>query len=228
MDHCAVYASGPAPREALPAAEPGPPDPFDLGPVTGFYLPRFQNLGERDDAPFLRGYGVQGGVGRGRAAWSLVAYGEVLPDAANRVTLDPARRDAHGLPVARVEYAYGPNERAMIRHMRESLRAIARAGGLAEPRTGLARAVARLLTGSSDGAFHPGSSNHEVGGARMGADPARSVVDPASRLWDVPNVFVCDGACFPSSGFQNVTLTLMALAVRASETIVRARRAGGP
>lgn len=236
MDHCMVYATGPASREAHSGPEPGPRDPYDLGLVHGFYMPRFQNLGERDDAPFLRGYGVQGGIGRGRAAWSLVAYGEVLPRVGNRVTLDPKRKDALGLPAPRIAYSYGPNERAMIQHMHASLREIARAGGLAAGRIGRTgptsltrRAVdtlARSRLYTEDGALIPGSSNHEVGGARMGSNPASSVVDPSNRLWDVPNVYVTDGACFPSCGFQNVTLTLMALTVRASQAIVRECEAG--
>jgi choline dehydrogenase-like flavoprotein len=63
----------------------------------------------------------------------------------------------------------------------------------------------------------PGMFVHEVGGARMGADPAASVVDPWCRAWDVPNVLVTDGACWPTSGWQNPTLTQMAITARACD-----------
>jgi choline dehydrogenase-like flavoprotein len=76
------------------------------------------------------------------------------------------------------------------------------------------------------GALHPGGAIHETGGARMGADPLRSVVDANNRCWDVPNVLVTDGACFVSPGSQNHTLTIMALTVRASELLLAAWRRG--
>jgi choline dehydrogenase-like flavoprotein len=61
----------------------------------------------------------------------------------------------------------------------------------------------------------PGMFVHEVGGARMGTDPRESVVDPSCRTWEVPNLLVTDGACWPTSGWQNPTLTEMAVTARA-------------
>jgi choline dehydrogenase-like flavoprotein len=52
------------------------------------------------------------------------------------------------------------------------------------------------------------------------------VVDRYGRLWEVPNVVVADGACFPSGCCQNVTLTIMALAARAAEHLARELLAG--
>jgi choline dehydrogenase-like flavoprotein len=63
--------------------------------------------------------------------------------------------------------------------------------------------------------MHLGIAIHEAGGARMGEDRRRSVTDPRNRVWDCPNVFVTDGACLPSTGCQNPTLTIMALTARA-------------
>ena len=62
---------------------------------------------------------------------------------------------------------------------------------------------------------------HETGGARMGDKPDNSVLNSYCQCWDADNVFVTDGACFVSSGFQNPTLTMMALTVRACRFIVR-------
>jgi choline dehydrogenase-like flavoprotein len=54
-------------------------------------------------------------------------------------------------------------------------------------------------------------------GARMGSSPRDSVVDPYCRVWDAPNVYVTDGACWPTSGWQNPTLTEMAITARAAD-----------
>ena len=61
----------------------------------------------------------------------------------------------------------------------------------------------------------------------MGTDPASSVLDPFGRLWDAGNVVVADGAAFPAGCWQNITLTIMALAVRAAEHLAQELRAGG-
>ena len=55
----------------------------------------------------------------------------------------------------------------------------------------------------------------------MGLNPRTSVLDPYNRVWDIPNVLVVDGACFPSSGPQNPTLTMMAIALRASRQLAK-------
>jgi choline dehydrogenase-like flavoprotein len=72
----------------------------------------------------------------------------------------------------------------------------------------------------------PGMAIHELGTARMGVDPKKSVTDPYNRLHDVKNVFVMDGACFVSSGCQNPTLTMMAITVRACDHLVEGFRRG--
>jgi choline dehydrogenase-like flavoprotein len=87
--------------------------------------------------------------------------------------------------------------------------------------TGFLRQIQKEWTLSTPGMFV-----HEVGGARMGGDPGTSVVDPECALWDVPNVFVTDGACWVTSGWQNPTLTQMAITARAASRIADAARAG--
>ena len=67
----------------------------------------------------------------------------------------------------------------------------------------------------------PGMAIHEVGSARMGVDPKKSVLNPVNQAHDVRNLFVMDGACFVSSACQNPTLTMMAITVRACEYIVK-------
>ena len=67
----------------------------------------------------------------------------------------------------------------------------------------------------------PGSIIHEVGGARAGTRAKDSVVDPYGRVWGVPNLWVVDGAVFPSNAHKNPTLTIIAFAWRASEAMLR-------
>jgi choline dehydrogenase-like flavoprotein len=72
----------------------------------------------------------------------------------------------------------------------------------------------------------PGLFVHEVGGARMGSDAKSSVVNPFCQIWDVSNVLVTDGACWPSTGWQNPTLTEMAITARACAYAVEKLKRG--
>jgi choline dehydrogenase-like flavoprotein len=66
-----------------------------------------------------------------------------------------------------------------------------------------------------------GAAIHECGGARMGSDPAKSVLNEYNQCWDAKNVFVTDSSCFVSNGTCGPTLTTMALTTRACEYIAR-------
>ena len=69
-------------------------------------------------------------------------------------------------------------------------------------------------------------ASHEVGCARTGADARTSVLTPFQRFHDVGNVFVMDGSGFPSSGYANPTLTMMALAVRSTDHLLDQMKRG--
>jgi choline dehydrogenase-like flavoprotein len=73
----------------------------------------------------------------------------------------------------------------------------------------------------------PGESIHELGTCRMGTDPKKSVLNGWNQAHDVKNLFVVDGSSFVCGGVQNPTLTLMALALRASEYLAAESRRGG-
>jgi choline dehydrogenase-like flavoprotein len=193
----------------------------------GIYVIRFRNLaGEPPHPGFLRGYGYQGqmvpsfdfdggastteGAGRLR----LIAFGESLARDDNRVTIDPDLRDAWGIPALRIHMSHGPNEKAMMRDAAEQAARMLEAAG--------ARNVV-----ASPKMTTPGMAVHELGTARMGDDPARSVLDAFNGLHDAPNVYVMDGACFVSSGCQNPTLTMMALTLRACDRLIERFGAGG-
>ena len=195
--------------------------------ANGIYVIRFRNLasGPRH-ARFIRGYGYQGGAGMGfhfgaegfGASYKnavrggvygveLGAFGESLARWDNYCDIDPKLNDAWGIPALRITMTHGPNEAAMMEDAAVAAAEMLEAGG--------ARNI-KINTGLQ----MPGMAIHELGTARMGADPKKSVLDPWNQTHDVKNLFVMDGACFVSSGCQNPTLTMMAITVRACDRLV--------
>lgn len=210
---------------------------FSDGRANGIYVPRFRNI--KDKHPnFIRGYGMQGGSQRGytfshakqtpgfgaefkklvrenpnEVSFWLGAWCEMLPRFENRVYIDPVKVDAWGIPALRVECAHGDNERAMARDVIESIQEMVDAAGF---QTMFVNATPAP----------PGFCIHEVGTARMGADPKTSILNKWNQTWDVSNVFVTDGAAFASIGCQNPTLTMMAITARACDYIAEEHKRG--
>jgi choline dehydrogenase-like flavoprotein len=238
MDHTMVFLNGPVSPDRFdncPYADShtnGAGDPYDFGNSHGFYIPAFANVSNRQ-ANFIRGYGIQGAIGREKASWYLLSFGAMLPRYRNRIDLDPAVKDAWGIPAARIDVAFSENEYKMIEDQKISLHQLAREGGLEIsrlPASGIAGRTLMRATGSqlydTSGAFVPGTAIHEVGGAAMGSGPETSVVDAFNQCWDAPNVVVVDGACFVSTGPQGPALTIMALAARSCHHIAKELRNG--
>jgi choline dehydrogenase-like flavoprotein len=198
-------------------------DGFDFA-ATGLYIPSFC---EKESKSFPGGYGIQVAIGRGAPTWGMFAYGEMQPRYENHVSLDPTVKDVWGIPVARIDCSHSQDEVNMVAHMKRKLPEIAAAGGLQVDRNrefGRGSTLLRLLQSKFSvtyDAFWPGGAIHETGGARMGDKPDNSVLNSYCQCWDADNVFVTDGACFVSSGFQNPALTMMALTARACRFIVR-------
>jgi choline dehydrogenase-like flavoprotein len=191
----------------------------------GMFIARFRNVGD-DASPFLRGYHYQGsasrqawprganapGIGlslkaelRTPGPWTMFVggLGECLPNPDNHVTLDPQAVDRWGIPQPRIQFGWTDNERAMAVDMAKEAGAMLAAAGATDIKT------------SAD-LSPPGSGVHEAGTARMGRDPKTSVLNGQNQAHEVPNLFVTDGACLPSSPNQNPSLTYMALSARAA------------
>jgi len=132
----------------------------------------------------------------------LDGFGEMLPRHENYIELDPHLVDAWGIPALRVNCAYSDNEKAMQDDMVVSATEMFEAMGATD-----------IRTFKDDNP--PGLVIHETGTARMGRDPKTSVLNAHNQMWDVPNVFVTDGACMPSTANQNPSITYMALTARA-------------
>jgi choline dehydrogenase-like flavoprotein len=197
------------------------------------YIPRFRNV--KDKHPdFVRGYGFESrayreGWNRGQymsgfgpqfkksligdlGPWkfSMYGFGEMLPNHENKIEIDPHLVDAWGIPALRISVAYGPNERKLLDDMVVSATEMLEAMGATDIEP----------IHETDNA--PGLVIHEMGTARMGRDPKTSVLNMHNQLWDVPNVFMTDGACMASTANQNPSITYMALTARAADYAVRA------
>jgi choline dehydrogenase-like flavoprotein len=168
------------------------------------FLPRFD--ARTSPSPQAgRGYGVQvyefAGTG-GQSHFAAFSFGEMTPRKENKVMLDPDRTDAWGIPILRIGCTYNEMEMACARDQTRALRELADLSGVE-------------LTRIHETPPPPGSAYHECGSARMGDDPGNSVVDPNNECWEARGLYVTDGACFPSQGYQNPTLTMLALTARA-------------
>jgi len=130
--------------------------------------------------------------------------GHDMPYLDHTVTLDPAVRDVFGLPVARITWSRGRYEQVAQQFYAPLMKKLMKSAG-----AGVALAVP-----DTDNTGGPPSGAHILGGMMMGADPATSVTDAYGRVHGLDNVYVADGASFVTSGAQNPTNTIMAVALR--------------
>jgi choline dehydrogenase-like flavoprotein len=198
----------------------------------GIYVPRYRNLkGSAERLPFLRGFGYQGGASRmgwqamarltpgfgaefkrslrrpGPWIMNLIGFGECLPRSENRMLLHPNKVDRFGVPLVSFQFRWSDNELAMLAQMQ------------ADAVEMLERAGAAQVVPYDDGKVG-GSAIHEMGTARMGDDPADSVLNGFNQAHDVANLFVTDGSAMTSSSCVNPSITYMALTARAVDHAV--------
>jgi choline dehydrogenase-like flavoprotein len=201
----------------------------------GFYIPRYQNLG-KDKRDYLRGFGYQGRAQRTNFSrlndstligeelkkavreagpWTIgmTAFGEILPYHENHMKLDRSRKDKYGLPLLSVNAVVRENERKMEKDMVSDAAEMLEGAGY------------KNVTVRSDN-FNVGNSIHEMGTARMGADPRKSVLNKYNQMHACKNVFVTDGSFMVSSGCQNPSLTYMAFTARAVDYAVSESKKG--
>lgn len=197
----------------------------------GIYIPRFRNKNGEEGIGFKRGYGYQGAASRAPAApvgfgasmkhgmrsygpwqFAIGAFGECLPYRDNHVSLHPDKIDRFGMPLMRFDVTFRDNELKMMDDALAQAEAMLKGIGLSN---------IRALRGE----HVPGDAIHEMGGARMGKDPAKSVLNGWSQAHDASNLYVTDGAQMASSSCVNPSLTYMALTARAADHAVKALRA---
>jgi choline dehydrogenase-like flavoprotein len=202
----------------------------------GIYIPRFRNVGNDKRKDYVRGFGYQGAASRGSwwrgvkemsfgeelknelttpGPWGIGfgGFGECLPYAENRATLNNEKKDVHGLPTLSIDAGWKENEKAMRKDIIVAAAEMLEASGFKNVST-------------FDGADNIGLGIHEMGTARMGKDPKTSVLNQWNQVHEAPNVFVTDGAAMTSSGCQNPSLTYMALTARAANHAVEELKKG--
>jgi choline dehydrogenase-like flavoprotein len=201
---------------------------------TGLFIPRYVNLDKiTENKNFIRGYDYQGAGGT-RNHWSrginepgvgaefkeslfkpggwnmgLMGFGECLPYAENRVSLDPEKKDKWGLPLLVIDAGFRENEMKMREQIKADAAEMLEVAGFKNVR------VFDEIGGMGVGV-------HEMGTARMGRDPKTSVLNGNNQVHSVPNVFVTDGACMTSASCVNPSITYMALTARAVDFALKA------
>lgn len=160
----------------------------------------------------------------------IQTHSEQAPNPDSRIVLG-RERDVLGSPVARIEWRLTELERRTAETMAQTLAEELARLGLAQTRPAdwLADPA-----GSWESRF--GDAYHHAGATRMAADPAHGVVDPDCRVHGVAGLYVAGSSVFPTSGFANPTLTIVAMALRLADHLrgrvgvsgARAARSAGP
>jgi len=159
--------------------------------------------------------------------------GEMLPNPDTYCEIDPEVVDQWGIPVLRFHFKWTDYELLQAKDMQETFRSIVETMGgeykakRVEDADNADEGVKSFIHGEYPFGIEPGGKIiHEVGTARMGADPKTSVLNGFCQAHDVKNLFVADGAPLVTNPDKNPTLTIMALSWRASEYLLDEARKG--
>jgi choline dehydrogenase-like flavoprotein len=142
-----------------------------------------------------------------------MSRGECLPYETNQVSLDKEQKDQWGLPIVRINFEFGENEKAMVEDQKNHGMEMLEKAGFKNIRSFYYNTVG-------------GRAVHEMGTARMGNDPKTSVVNGNNQLHEVPNVYITDGSFMTSSSCINPSLTYLAFTARACEHAVNELKKG--
>ncbi|TQV66734.1 GMC family oxidoreductase [Exilibacterium tricleocarpae] len=138
--------------------------------------------------------------------------GEMIPNEDCYCEIDPDVVDQWGIPVLKFHWQWSDHELNQAVHMQKTFAEIAGRMG--------AKTTSTVHTDGAKAIHNGGAIIHEVGTTQMGNHPNRSVLNAHCQSWEVPNLFVTDGAPFVSNADKNPTLTIMALAWRTSDYVI--------
>ncbi len=205
-----------------------------LSGAGSFFIPIGRNQSTKNK--FVGGYGIWGGIDRfeppdalkrykDTKTGFLIGHGEVLPNNKNTVSLSK-NTDQYDISIPHISIVWRENEKRMVKEMNRMIELIINSGnGNIIPvdqilNIPFAKQILNKAVAAKNNAPPPGYYIHEVGGAPMGNDKEKSVLDNWNRLWECSNVLVVDGACWPTSSWQSPTLTMMAITKRACEKAI--------
>ena len=143
----------------------------------------------------------------------IASHSTSLPVETNTISLNPEVQDAWGLPALRMTYRDHPDDLKTMQFFQDRAMELLEAAGARQK-------WVSYPVHEQDFAFHL------LGTCRMGGDPKTSVVNKYHRAHDVPNLFICDGSSFVTSGRGQPTCTIQALAFRAADHIIRSAKSG--
>jgi choline dehydrogenase-like flavoprotein len=139
---------------------------------------------------------------------SIEGFGTVEPRYENKITLDPHRRDEYGMPEIQIHLDYNEADKVLLGKAAEGVKQVSSVIGT--PLVSLALE-------------EPIAGDHEAGTCRMGDDPATSATDRYGQIHGISGLYVADNSVFPIMGAANPTLTMVALAIRTADHIIRQR-----
>jgi len=149
---------------------------------------------------------------------SFAGRGEMIPNEDCFCDLDPVVKDKWGIPVLRFHWKWSDHETRQAAHMQKTFAELIEAMG--------GRVTAPPAANGALAIEPGGKIIHEVGGTIMGSNPRNSVTNQWCQTWDIKNLFVTDGGPFCSNADKNPTLTMMALAWRASDYLLEEMKKG--
>ena len=205
-----------------------------LSGAGSFFIPIGRNQSTKNN--FIGGYGIWGGIDRfeppdvlkkykDTKTGFLIGHGEVMPNYKNTVSLSKSK-DIYDISIPHISIVWRENEKRMVKEMNRMIELIINSGnGKIIPANEIVnipftKQILNKSVAIKKDAPPPGYYIHEVGGAPMGNNKEKSVVDKWNRLWECSNVLVVDGACWPTSSWQSPTLTMMAITKRACEKAI--------
>ena len=234
MDHISTCRFFTIPNNRNSTNLPNKNNSHLLSGAGSFFIPVGRDQSNKNN--FVGGYGIWGGIDRfeppdflkkykNTKMGFLIGHGEVLPNNKNTVTLSEST-DQYDISIPHISMAWRENEKEMVSEMNRLIELIIKSGnGTILPVNEIlnipfARQILSKAVAIKNDAPPPGYYIHEVGGAPMGNNKEKSVVDNWNRLWECKNVLVVDGACWPTSSWQSPTLTMMAITKRACEQAI--------
>ena len=173
---------------------------FGIGGLLGYGYRRFVR---GDNVLTVDGWSKQPQKARRFGSFEVILHLEQRPEPQNRVTLG-RERDALGQSRAEIHWRWSAQDEASALRGRDIL-------GEEIERSGLGRLV------HDDEIVLRGSVHHHMGTTRMHHDPRNGVVDEHCRVHGVNNLFVAGSSVFPTGGYANPTLTIVALALRLAD-----------
>lgn len=215
----------------LPQLLGQPSFPDNVSASTVAWMPRWQNLENPRQEKFIRGYSVypDGGCSEFPGYFDQIeGFGSEFKRAIKRryptpvgfylqaptqqsdlnyVDIDPAVKDAYGIPVVRIHFQWDKNTLLMWEHAKNACAELLKASGGEN-------------LGPAEQPEPPGFSLHETGTCRMGDDPKKFVTNRFGQTHDIPNLYVCDASVFPNCTDKTTTISILAFALRTSEYLI--------